>query len=322
MILVIGATGFVGRALVERLQRSGQRVRVLIPARARPPASWLGDASQGAYPLDIVRGSFNVPQNLHQAMTGIHTVYHLAGAQWWGRRRDLEQIDLRGTTNVITAARAARIGRLMVLSHLGASPSSGYTLLRIKGQVEEAVKASGLAYTIFRSGIVFGPGDSFVNGIALLLRANPFLFFQPGQGEGLLHPIYIDDLVEALARSLEHLDTVDQVLNIGGPEYITFNEMVRTVMRVTRARRALVPMPPYLLRALSNLVTRFMPYWPMTHQWLDLLAANRTAPMGTLFDYFQLQPARFEDTIMTYMRGRRYGPELLRTLLRRRPREG
>jgi uncharacterized protein YbjT (DUF2867 family) len=318
MILVTGATGFVGRALVDRLQGTGHQVRVLIPARARPVESW----TAGDNPVDIVRGSIYLAPNLHQAMIGVHTVYHLAGAQWWGRRRDLEQIDLKGTNSVITAARAARIGRLIVVTHLGASPSSGYTLLKIKGQVEEAVKSSGLAYTIFRSGVVFGPDDSFVNGIAMLLRANPLVFLQPGQGEGLLHPIFVDDLVEALVRSLEHLDTVDQVLSVGGPEYITFNELVRTVMRVTRARRALVPMPPYLIRALSNLVTRFVPYWPMTQQWLDLLASNRTAPMGTLFEYFQLQPARFEDTIVKYMRGRRYGPALVRTLLRRRPRDG
>ncbi len=313
MIVVTGATGYIGRTLVERLAHSSYPVRVLESPRSarRAAANWPAGT-------EIVAGSIQDAESLHRALTGAHTLFHLASAQWWGRRRDLEQIDLDGTRSVITAARAARIGRLMIMSHLGAAPSSAFTLMRAKGQVEEITRASGLAYTIFRSGIVFGPGDSFVNGIAMLLRANPFIFFQPGQGEGLLHPLYIDDLMEALINSLENLNTVDQTLEIGGPEYMTFHEMVRTVMRVTRAPRSLVSVPPYTLRTLTSIMNRLFPRWPMTTQWLDILAANRIAPLGNMYDLCGVRPVRFEDTIVTYMQGRRYLPDLLRSLLRRR----
>jgi NADH dehydrogenase len=311
MILVTGATGFIGRHLVARLIRDGYPVRVLLPV-GRPPKHlpWLDQVT-------TVSGSIHNAETLHQAMIGVHTVFHLASAQWWGRRRDLEQIDLQGTRDLITAARSARIGRLMIMSHLGAAPSSAFLLMRIKGQVEEVVKSSGLAFTIFRSGVVFGPEDSFVNGLARLLRTNPVLVMQPGQGDTLLHPIYINDLIEALARSMENLNTVDQTLEIGGPEYITFNEMVRTVMRVSQAPRALISVPPYVLRSLTGLNNRLFPRWPMTPQWLDILAGNRTAPLGNMFDLFGVRPVRFEDTLVTYMRGRRYFPELVRTTLRR-----
>lgn len=311
LILITGATGFIGRALVARLQAEDLPIRVLVAARGRAEAPF-------APPIEVVKGSLTEPERLYRAMLGVHTVYHLVGAQWWGRQRDLERVDVAGTQAVITAGRAARIGRLIVLSHLGAAPSSAFTLLRAKGRVEEAVRSSGLPYTIFRTGIVFGPGDTFVNGIAQLIRGNPFVFFQPGRGEGLLHPLYIDDLTEALYRTLEQIDTVDQTINIGGPEYLTFNEIIRTVMRVTKARRAIFAVPPYLLRATSNLMLRFFPNWPMTPQWLDLLAANRTASMGTLYDLFGIHPRRFEDTILTYMPKRKYGRELAQNMLRRR----
>jgi NADH dehydrogenase len=150
----------------------------------------------------------------------------------------------------------------------------------------------------------------------MLLRANPLIFLQPGSGDGLLHPIYINDLVEVLVRSLEHLNSVDQTLEIGGPEYVTFNEMIRTVMRVTQAQRMLVGVPPYLMRTLTELINRVIPRWPMTPQWLDILATNRTASLGNLPNIFGVRPVRFEDTIVTYMPTRRYLPELLRTLLR------
>jgi uncharacterized protein YbjT (DUF2867 family) len=313
MIVITGATGFIGRTLADRLSSDGYPVRILLPAQRhrKPDIPWANNVS-------VVEGSLNEPESLHRALTGAHTVFHMASAQWWGRRRDLERIDLQGTRNLITAARSARIGRLMIMSHLGAAPSSAFLLLRVKGQVEELVRSSGLAYTIFRSGIVFGPGDSFVNGIAMLLRANPLLYLQPGQGDGLLHPLYINDLVSALVRSLENLNSVDALVEIGGPEYMTYNEMVRTIMRVTSAHRILVAVPPYMLRSMTSLMSSVIPRWPMTPQWLDILASNRTAPLGNLFDYFGIRPVRFEDTIVTYMRGRRYLPELLRTSLRRR----
>jgi NADH dehydrogenase len=313
LILVTGATGLIGRHLVARLVAAEQPVRVLLPKHGSRPlrAEW-------ANSVDIVSGTLDSSEALHTALIDVHTVIHLASAQWWGRRRDLNRIDLQGTQNLITAARAARIGRLIVLSHLGASPAAAFPLLRVKGQMEEAVRNSGLAYTIIRSGVVFGPEDRFVNGIAATLRANPFFFLQPGQGENLLHPIYIDDLVEALYLTLEAVNTVDQVLEFGGPEYVTFNEMLRTVMRVSKARRTVIGIPPYILKTLTINMRRLFPRYPMTPQWYDYMANNRTAPLGALFDTLGIRPRRFEDTLVTYMPKRRYGREFVTALLRRR----
>jgi len=93
--------------------------------------------------------------------------------------------------------------------------------------------------------------------------------------------------------------------------------MVRTVMRVSRARRLIVPVPPHTLRALTRIVNRLVPRWPMTLQWFDVLASNRTAKLGNLYDYCGVRPVRFEDTLLTYMPGRHYGRELMRSIWRR-----
>jgi uncharacterized protein YbjT (DUF2867 family) len=213
MILVTGATGFIGRHLVKQLIADGRRIRCLLPEDKLKDLPWDN-------PPEIIVGNLLDEEVLFKAVTGVHTIIHLQSGQWWGRPRDLERIELVGTRNLITAARSTRVGRIITISQLGASSSSAYTLLRIKGMVEELIRSSGLAYTIIRSGIVFGEDDAFVNHIAMILRTNPVLFLMPGQGEVVLHPIYIDDLIVAVSRSLELIDVVDTTIDVGGPEYI------------------------------------------------------------------------------------------------------
>lgn len=308
MILITGATGLIGRSLVNHLAACGWPLRVYVrPARHRR-----GRAVQWPEAVEEIVGTLDDHASLHQAMREVHTVFHLASAQWGGRPRDLEQVDVQGTRNVIAAARAARVGRLFFLSQLGAEPASAYDLLRAKGQIETLVRNSGIAYTILRCGIVFGPDDRFVNGLAMVLRSNPVVVFQPGAGESLLHPLYVEDLVHALERSLQLVDLVDTTIEVGGAEYVTYNELVRTVMRVSGARRMIVSLPPYALRSLNGMLRRLVRRWPVTPPWFDLLASNRTAKLGNLYDYCGVRPARFEDTLLTYMPQRRYGLDLLR----------
>lgn len=318
MILVTGGTGFIGRHVVRRLLAEGRAVRCVLPASKLKDHPW-GSEDSAPQP-EIIIGNILDEDALFKAVTGAHVIIHLENAQWWGRPRQLERIELTGTRNLIAVARASRVGRIITVSHLGAAPASAYPLLRIKGTVEELIKASGLAYTIIRSGIVFGQEDAFVNHIAMMLRVTPLLYPMPGRGEVVLHPIYIDDLVNAIVASLEILDTVDQLIEIGGPEYITLEDLIRTVMRVTGTYRWIVPVPPYLLRWSSALYSRVVPRALITPQWLDILATNRAAKLGTMFNVFGVHPQRLEDTLLSYMPGRRYGWMGLRYTFRRRPR--
>lgn len=313
MIIVTGATGFIGRHVVRRLVADGNRVRCISPEseyRTLPEFE----------SVEVVTSSLLDEEQLFKAVTGAHTIIHLASAQWWGRTRDLERVELVGTRNLLAAARSARVGRIITVSHLGSSSASAYALLRIKGALEELIRSSGLAYTIIRSGIVFGEDDAFVNHIAMMLRASPFFVLMPGQGEVVLHPIYIDDLIVALVRSLELVDTVDTTLEIGGPEYITLEDLFRTVMRVSGIYRAIIPVPPYLLRWLTAVYSRVFPRTLATSQWLDILATNRTAPLGNIYNNFGIHPRRLEDTLLTYLPKKRFLWSSIQYSLRRRPR--
>jgi NADH dehydrogenase len=312
MILITGATGFIGRHVVARLSGEGRALRVLVPPGEAPDPQW------GAQ-VEVVEGVLADEQAVFRAVSGVHVIIHLASAQWWGRPQDLERVDLEGTRAIVAAARAARVGRMIVISPLGAAASSAFPLLRIKGMVEEAVRTSGLAYTILRSGIVFGEDDAFINHIAMQLAITPGIFLMPGRGEIALHPIYIDDVVQAICRSLDEMGTVDEVIEFGGAEYITLEDLILTVMRVSGNPRTIVSVPPYLLRWINSVYERLLPRTLITGQWFDILAANRTARLGNMYQYFAFQPRRLEDTLLKYMRGKRYFGAGLRYSFRRRP---
>lgn len=315
MILVTGGSGMVGRHLVDRMLQEGHTVKCLLPEYRQKKLPWTSAPGP-----QIITGTVLDEEAFFRAVTGAHTIIHLESAQWWGRPRDLERVELVGSRNLVDVARAARVGRIIILSHLGAAPSSAFTLLRIKGILEELIRNSGIAYTIIRSGPIFGADDAFINHIAMMLSLNPLFFVIPGQGEVVVHPIYIDDLVAAIVTSLESIDTVDQTIEVGGPEYITLEDLVLTVMRVTGLSRMIVRMPPYLLRSITAVYSRLLPRALMTQQWLDLLASSHAARLGNMYEHFGIHPRRFEDTLLTYLPGHRFFLSALRYSLRRRPR--
>lgn len=314
MILVTGGTGFVGRHLVQRLLDEGMPVRLLLPEQKQKNLPW-------AQPVEIVTGTLYDEEAVYKAASGAHVIFHLENAQWWGRARNLERIEIVGTRSLMTIARSARVGRIVALSHLGASPASAYTLMRIKGQVEEIIRGSGLAYTIIRSGVLYGQDDAFINHIGMMLATNPLFFLMPGRGEVVMHPMYIDDLIDVLMSTLSALDTVDTTIEVGGAEYTTFYDLIRTVMRVTRQPRLIIPVPPYVMRWTTGLYSRLLRRSLITPQWLDILATNRTARLGNTFDYFKVRPRRFEDTLLTYLPEKHFLRLAVRNAFRRRPRE-
>ena len=151
------------------------------------------------------------------------------------------------------------------------------------------------------------------------MTLNPFFVLMPGQGEVVLHPIYVDDLAQSIIIALANLDTVDRVLEIGGAEYISLHDLYRTVMRVSRRYRFILAIPPYAMRFITRVLSVFSRRSLITAQWFDILASNRTAHLGNLYHYFGLRPRRLEDTLLLYLPRRNNLMSALRYMFRAKP---
>lgn len=310
-ILLTGGTGFIGQALVRHLADSGHKVRILLRASSQSPNL------PRSLPVEVAISGLDDERGLRAAMVGVDIVYHLAGAEWRGAFASLMEIDILGTQNVVAAAADARVRRLFYVSHLGADRASAYPVLKAKAIAEEYIRRSGIDFTILRTAIVFGNNDGFTTGLAQLISGIPGFFFIPGDGENLLQPLWVEDLVTCLVWALDDERTYNRMYEIGGPEYLTFNQVVQTVTEALDTKRRLVHMRQPYLRALTVFVENFLPYTPVSVYWLDYLATNRASNLDSIPRFFNLMPSRLSQRL-AYLKNRDWSGIMWRSLFQRR----
>jgi NADH dehydrogenase len=287
MILVTGATGFIGRALVRQLFESGHPVRALLRPSPRSPRLPKG------VPVEAAVVGLNDLRGLRAALRDVEVIFHLAGSEHQGRDATLMSTDIRGTYNLAQAATGSGVKRFIYLSHLGADKASAFPVQKAKGLAEENLRKSGMPYTIVRSSIVYGPEDHFTTDIATLLKFAPGIFPMPGDGQTRIQPLWVEDLVTCLVWAMENPDTIDQIYEVGGSEYFTLRQALEIIMRATATRRWLAQIPAPLTRALVVTLESFIPRFPASSFWIDYYAVHRTCPVDTLPRTFGLMPARF-----------------------------
>jgi NADH dehydrogenase len=288
----------------------GEDVRLLLrPSRTSPTLP-------SDLPLDVAVSSLDDIRGLRAAMKDVEAVYHLAGGEGEGGRANLQAVDIDGTRSLCQAAADARVERLFYLSHLGADRASGFPVLKAKGIAEDFIRKSGVPFTILRGSILFGPGDEFTTGLAMLLAVAPGFLPLPSKGKTLVQPLWVEDAVTCLIWALDNPETLNRTYEIGGNEYLSLRQVVGLVMETTHQPRLLVNWPTQSMRGLTILMEFIYPRFPASIFWMDYLAVNRTCPVDTIPRVFGLMPARFVSRL-DYLRGGHWTRQLFRTLTTR-----
>jgi uncharacterized protein YbjT (DUF2867 family) len=304
MILVTGATGFVGRAVLRHLTATGHQVRTLLKPAQRSPRLPPG------VPVDVALASLTDARGMRAALVGVDAVVHLASAERTGNPASLERTDIEGTRTLAEAAAQAGVRHLVYVSHLGASRESAFPVLRAKALAEESLRVAGVPHTVLRPGILFGEEDHFTRPLAMVGASIPLVFLLPGEGDTLLHPLWVEDLATIISWTLDDHEPTNRPLEIGGPEFHSLRQVVTMVLPAAGLTRILLPTRQPYLRSMASISVALLPRPPLSPYILDYLAANRTAEIDSVPRLFGLQPARLE-AHLNHLRGKNWEWELL-----------
>ncbi len=290
-IAVAGGSGFIGRAIVRGLVKMpGIRLRVL--TRKPESARRRLDLAQ----VEFITADVTEPKSLGRALAGVDSLVNATqfdGYPIEKPRRGLtfERVDYGGTVNLLEAAKLNAVRRLVYISGAAADENSTHPGFRAKGRAERAIRESGIEYTIFRPSLVYGPEDRVLNGIARLLRFAP-VFVVPGTGRQKVQPVLVDNLAEAVALALGSLGS-NQILEIGGPEAMTFDEMIKLVMQISGHHRPIVHAPETLMRA-AGAIAESLPGPLFSRDAVTFVVADNACDVKPLIEQFgiRLTPAQ------------------------------
>jgi uncharacterized protein YbjT (DUF2867 family) len=306
---VTGATGFVGQEIIRSLHAAGHNIRILARKTASPAARALVDR----YHVEVRTGDILDAASLSGALEGTDAVVHLVGIISEAGNSTFENVHTRGTHNILAAAQKAGVRRFIHMSALGTRPNANSRYHQSKWAAEQAVRNSGLDWTIFRPSLIYGPGDHFVNLFAKIIRFSPVVPIM-GSGRSKYQPIGVEVVAKAFAGALTETAAFGQTYDLCGPETFTMPQLLDAVLGVMQRRRSKVRIPlavaqchARLLELLGGGILKRPP--PLNRDQLIMLEEDNVGSAEPANRLFALQHRPFHEGITFYL-GRLQGQSL------------
>ena len=277
-VAITGATGFVGSHLATRLTSEGHEV-VRIGRRAH--------ANE-----EIVLAPLDDVEQLASAFAGCQAVAHCAGINRETGDQTYDRVHVKGTRNVVEAARRAGVQRIVLMSFLRARPDCGSAYHESKWAAEEIVRQSELDYTIIKAGVTYGRGDHMLDHLSHAFHTFP-IFALVGLKEQTLRPLAIEDLVHVIRAALIDRRLKRQTIALVGPEEMYLREAVLRVAEVAGKQPVLFPLPVWCHRLLAHVFELTMKVPLISVAQVQILAEGVVEPSSPVSPLpYDLMPTR------------------------------
>jgi NADH dehydrogenase len=250
--------------------------------------------------VEPVVGDISDWGSLEKACAGVERVIHLVGIIQEGPGSTFQAVHVDGTRNLLEAAKKAGVRHFFYQSALGTRPAARSEYHKTKWQAEELVRASGIAYTILRPSLIYGPGDQFTLRLADVIRMSPVLPVI-GSGRAKVQPIYIDDVVSCIVKAVTGEAFLNEIYEVGGPEQLTYEEVTREIARAMGISRPVFRMPMLLMRPAARLLESMLSKPPITTGQLLMLEEDNVCSTQDICEACGGVPLRFSEGLKRFM---------------------
>jgi uncharacterized protein YbjT (DUF2867 family) len=255
IVLLTGATGFIGGRLLPALEREGVLVRCLVRIGEQ-----FAPGRQPSYPTSVVHADLLQPETLSPALKGVHTAYYLVhsmGGRNIAEIASFAQRDRQAATNFLQAAEQAGVQRIIYLGGLGETGPNLSEHLTSRQEVARILRSGKIQTTVLRAAVIIGAGGASFEMVRYLMERLPIML-TPRWVNTRCQPIAVQNVIEYLVGCLRQPATARLTLDIGGPDIVTYRDMMMAYARVRRLRRWLIPVPcftPTLSAYWVNMIT-------------------------------------------------------------------
>jgi NADH dehydrogenase len=302
-VALIGGTGFVGGYLTDALLAAGHEPVLLVRAGSESKVRQRDRVA-------VTTGDIDAPEALRSLLDGCDAVIYNVGILREIPREGVtfESTQYDGLVRTVTAAKEAGVKRLLLMSANGVKrPGTAYQ--ETKRRAEEHAMQSGLAVTVLRPSVIFGDPRGtmeFATQLNQEMVRPPipavgfFSGWSTGKGAVVMSPVHIDDVSSAFVAALEDDATIGQTISLGGPEAVTWPEMIRRIAAATGKRKIILPMPIAVMRIGATLLD-WLPFFPVTRDQLTMLAEGNVADADALRTLIGRQPLAFTVENLAYL---------------------